>query len=141
MVRLYPRKSCFRSKRVTFGGKTAGKCNLFRVYRRAIDANATLLHKKFTVALQGLHAVPADTFVIPPDADQMVALHRARGVVVRTRDGVGIVLAVQRHGLCIVGVPADTLVVPAHGDEMVTLHDARRVVVVAGVGVIESIHW
>lgn len=113
MVRLYPRKSCFRSKRVTFGGKTAGKCNLFRVYRCAIDANATLLHKKFTVALQGLHAVPADTLVIPPDADEVVALHRTRGVVVQTRDGIGVVLAIQRHGCSIIGVPADALVVPA----------------------------
>lgn len=48
----------------------------------------------FTVALQGLHAVPADTLIIPPNADEMVALHRARGVVVRTCDGVGVVLAI-----------------------------------------------
>lgn len=91
-----------------------------------------------SVAAPGATPYQATPSSFQPTDTKHVVLGDVGGVVVRARDRVGVVLAVQRHAPGVVGVPAHPLVLPAHRHQVVSLGGGRRVVVVAGVGVVEA---
>ena len=87
-----------------------------------------------------LNPVPGDPFVVPADTHEPPMFRIVAGVVMVAVERIGIVFAVERRCLRVVGIPANTLIYPTCRNEAIAFVGVYRVMMLAAIGIVKSVH-